>query len=268
MISETWALQATLRFVAFSVFIQSLEMIAIRSNWQEAGPWAWSRIRQEFRPFGAAFFWVLDRLLQYRGYFSLIVVQTTLCVSCMLFPDLRLAPPIFILVFLGCLRWRGAFNGGSDYMTVLVLLALSVAACFGGGKITSYALGYIGMQVVASYFVAGLVKIKQAEWRSGHALRVFLGSSLGQTSPWVRILLSRQSFSFYAAWAVMLFELFSPAILILGRNFTFLFFWISAAFLFHLANAFTLGLNRFVWAWLAGYFGLIHLISLLNLGPP
>ncbi|NDD93293.1 hypothetical protein EBZ37_14585, partial [bacterium] len=101
MISEAWALQATLRLVAFSVLIQSLEMISIRASWQETGPWAWSRLRQEFRLFGAAPFWVCDRLLHSRGYMSLILLQIALCGTCILIPDLRLAPPIFILVFLG-----------------------------------------------------------------------------------------------------------------------------------------------------------------------
>jgi hypothetical protein len=263
MISFSWALETTLRLVAFSLLLQACEMIRIRASWSGHGPWAWAILRQEFRIFGRVPFLLLDHALSDRGFLLLLIVQLASALGCIGFPHLAWAPLMFATALLQSLRWRGTFNGGSDYMTILVLLALSVASVFGAEKAALPALLYIGVQVVASYFIAGLVKIKEPEWRNGRALQVFMSSAARGAPSWVGMLASRRAVCAIGGWMVIGFELGLPFLLLsVGSANSICGALLLAAFTFHVANALMFGLNRFVWAWLAGYAGVVMLAVL------
>jgi hypothetical protein len=262
MISTAWALETTLRLVAFSILIQALEMIRIRSAWTGSGPWAWNRIRDEFRAFGRAPFFALDLLLSDRGFALLVLSQIVAGLGCIVLPNLAWAPALFVTALLQSIRWRGVFNGGSDYMTILVLLALTVASCFDYEAGAVPALAYIGIQVLASYFIAGVVKIKEPEWRNGRALRAFLASAREGAPTWVGALSSIRVACALGAWGVILFELLAPLVLLASGRPLWAFIVLGIAFVFHLANAVIFGLNRFVWAWLAGYPGVLWISGL------
>lgn len=121
--------------------------------------------------------------------------------------------------------FRGTFNGGSDNMTVVVLCALLWPA---GGRL------YLAVQLCLSYFVAGVVKLRQPSWWDGTALRAFLGPGW---PAWV-------------GWGVIVWECLFPLALV-SRGFAGGFCAVGVAF--HLANCRLLGLNRFLWIWLAAY---------------
>ena len=81
-------------------------------------------------------------------------------------------------------RFDGPYNGGSDKMILLILTCLTVAHWVpGAGEI---ALGYLGLQLVLSYFVSGWVKLKRAEWRSGQAVTQVFAFSAYPTSETLR----------------------------------------------------------------------------------
>jgi uncharacterized membrane protein YphA (DoxX/SURF4 family) len=150
----------------------------------------------------------------------------------------------------GLRRFNGPYNGGSDRMRVLVL------CCVWASRLTSdpawqrVALGYLAVQVVLSYTMAGWVKLANPDWRSGQALRdVFAFSTypvsegLRTWADWPRTLLT-------ASWLMMMFELLFPLALADGLA---LQVALATALLFHLVNACVFGLNRFVWIWPAAF---------------
>lgn len=146
--------------------------------------------------------------------------------------------------------FNGPYNGGADRMSLLVLLCLAGAVALPDPQWRMLALGYLAMQLLLSYFMAGWVKIVNQDWRSGRALRdVFLfsaypaGENLRRWADRPRTLL-------VAGWAVMLFELAFP-IALLSRPALIAALVIAATF--HLANACLFGLNRFFWIWLCAY---------------
>ena len=153
-------------------------------------------------------------------------------------------------------RFQGPYNGGSDRMGVLILCCLTLVHVLPQDAWKEYAFGYLALQVILSYFIAGWVKVMNPEWRSGRALQdVFLFSAY-PVSEALRSLAQRPKLLFVAGWAVMVFEvlfpftILSPIALIIG---------LGVAAIFHLANAFLFGLNRFFWVWLAAYPSLLWL---------
>jgi hypothetical protein len=175
------------------------------------------------------------------------------CLSVLLMLGVAPAWTCSALLGLGLLilrRFDGPYNGGSDRMSLLILICLCLAHLLPAPHWREAAFGYLAVQLVLSYVLSGAVKIVNPDWRGGRALRdVFLFSAypvsedLRRLAEWPRLLL-------LMSWCVMLFELLFPLALLTQPA---LIAGLSIAAAFHLANACLFGLNRFFWAWLAAY---------------
>lgn len=163
------------------------------------------------------------------------------------------------LVMIGLLmlhRFQGPYNGGSDRMSLLILCGLCLAYFMPTRFWQEAVFGYVALQLVLSYFMAGWVKIVNPEWRSGRALRdVFLFTAY-PVSESLRGWAQRPRLLYVMSWAVMLFEVLFPLSLLTPTT---LVIGLAVATCFHLANAFLFGLNRFFWIWLAAYPSIIWL---------
>ncbi len=151
-------------------------------------------------------------------------------------------------------RFDGPYNGGADKMVLLILTCLCVANL--APPVGELALGYLGLQLVLSYFVSGWVKLKSGAWRSGEALSDVFAHSAYPVSDSLRGWSERLAVMRLASRGVIVFEVLFPLTL---SHPVALAVGLSMALVFHLANAILFGLNRFVWAWLASYPALIWL---------
>ncbi|TZG25950.1 HTTM domain-containing protein [Sphingomonas montanisoli] len=170
-------------------------------------------------------------------------------------PSLGLSPGVLTLALvvnhlLILPFFNGPYNGGADRMSLLILLCLAGAYNLPEPAWRELAFGYLGMQLLLSYFMAGWVKIANPDWRTGRALRdVFLfsaypaGENIRRWAAHPRLLLG-------AGWAVIGFELAFP-LTFLSRPA--LLVGLAIAALFHGANACLFGLNRFFWIWICAY---------------
>ena len=152
---------------------------------------------------------------------------------------------LFILPF-----FNGPYNGGADKMSLLILLCLTGAYALPDPHWRELAFGYLAIQLLLSYFMAGWVKVVNPDWRSGRALRdVFLFSAYPAGEN-LRRWAGRPQLLRTMGWAVIGFELafpltfFSRPALLIG---------LAIAALFHGANACLFGLNRFFWIWICAY---------------
>ena len=147
-------------------------------------------------------------------------------------------------------RFDGPYNGGSDRMSLLLLLCLLAVQLAPTLRFQELALGYLACQVLLSYVMSGWVKIRNPAWRNGRALRDVFEFSTYPASEGLRGWAAWPRLLWAMSWAVMLFELLMP---ITFLNATAFGVALMVAVLFHLANAWMFGLNRFLWIWLAAY---------------
>lgn len=208
------------RLIAFAVILQTIELFWVR-------PWRWSRVAEEY-PTKLRAVLSADR--------TILAVQLFAAGVSLVFPFALSLAIMLVTTWLIAWRWRGTFNGGSDTMTVHILAA---------GVVHSWVpeweygcLIFVALQITLSYFVAGLAKLSQPEWRNGEALRKFLGRAGRPVSPEASLPLS---------WLIMLFEVGFPLAIFSPYPFVIL------GVAFNLANVYIFGLNRFFWVWLAGY---------------
>jgi hypothetical protein len=159
-------------------------------------------------------------------------------------------------------RYNGPYNGGSDRMGLLILFCVTIAEWLPNPRWQIYVFGYLAIQLVLSYFISGLVKVVNADWRSGRALQdVFLFSAY-PVSEKLRGFHDKSKLMFIMSWCVMGFELIFP-LAMLDQSLLIVALMIAATF--HFANACLFGLNRFFWVWLSAYPSIIWLQSLIFL---
>jgi len=205
------------RLIAFAILLQGLESLHLNGwRWEILCP----EIPRALRPFT-------------RSHAALARVQVLAGFVSFIFPSLAGTVIMLLATWLLAVRWRGTFNGGSDTLTVHILAACIVARIAHGAQVG--AILYIALYITLSYCAAGLFKLRRHEWREGRALARFL---------------KRQGSMPLRSWAVIGFECLFPLALIWPAS---TWPWLAVAVLFHAANVYYFGLNRFFYVWLAGY---------------
>ena len=247
----TELLSASERLSALALLFQSLEWLQVRAAFADNGVWRYALLAPEQRglPLGLA---LLCRLsLPYPSFVALLGLRCVAAALVLFLGESRVWPFLCISQILLCVRFRGASNGGSDSMSVVLASAFSVPALVGRTPLAiQAALLYIGVQVTLSYVIAGLSKLRQVDWRDGAALRHFVLRSPYGVPKSVRRFLERRAVASSLGWAVIAFECLFPLAWLDPRV---CLVWLTCGALFHAANVLALGLNRFFWAWIAGY---------------
>ncbi len=245
---------ASEKLIALAVILQTVELLQLRKTFADEGVWRWPTLKEElqvFPPWARACF---GALLPYRRFLAVLTVRLAAGGALLCGPGSFAAPLLLILLLstiLIALRWRGTFNGGSDSMTAIVLVALFAARCFPeSAAVAAGSLLYVALQTSLSYFIAGWVKLKNSQWRNGAALLRYIRTP-GYGAPKAIVeLLSRARAALAASWGIIVFECAFPLGLF-SQTLAPLF--IGAALAFHIANVFVFGLNRFLFAWAASY---------------
>ena len=250
--------------LALSLLIQTIEYFGLRDALGERGVWAYSLQGRDFEsvPLLHTLFSFMSQERVFSGLLALrfVAALILLCVGGSL--------PLVLFLFLSglfiLLRWRGAFNGGSDFMTMVVMtgcvIAYSVGAFEGMDLGFKAGLIFIAIQSSTSYFISGGVKLLSPEWRNGRALPLFLNG--GVYGP-----LSVHSPYWFAAvgslvsWGFILWECSIPLALLSLPN---ALLFCVAGLLFHGLVFWYFGLNRFVFAWLSSYPALCFIASLIG----
>jgi hypothetical protein len=242
------------RLASVATAIAALELIVVHRAWSERGVYAWSVLRREYSPIGAR---LAGLVLSTPGMWLVVAVQLA---SALALP--WLAHPIwpwlaFATTLAVAVRFRGTFNGGSDAMLLVVLLGLAVARS-GAPEV---GLGYIAAQLVLSYVLAGIAKLREPRWRDGTALASLVALPSYGVPRSLAAVVSPPLLGRAASYALLGFECGFPIALVDPTACRVV---LVLAALFHLGNAIVFGLNRFLWAWLAAFPALIFWVDRLR----
>jgi hypothetical protein len=244
------ATRASEWLIALAVALQTLELLQLRRSLADDGVWRWSTLRTEHAVLSAPLRGLLRLALPYRAFMALLGLRLTAALALCAVSRWELLLFLWFTQIASGARFRGAFNGGSDAMTSLILMALSFAALTRPEPLGAKAgLAYIAVQLTLSYVIAGLTKLKEPSWRDGSALGGFLSEPCYAAPRWAA-LFAAPGLRRPLAGLVIGFECSFPAAWLDSRLCLLL---MAAGAGFHLVNCYVFGLNRFVFAWLAAY---------------
>jgi hypothetical protein len=163
----------------------------------------------------------------------------------------------------GVLTWRNRFGtDGSDQMVSIVLAGVAIGSLFPPSDLTvRVAIGFIAIQACLAYGVAGIAKALSPAWRSGTVIRGIMATETWGSRPFADWLTSSRAASLFVCWLVIAAECTFPAVVIAPP-------WLAVALLgwgltFHVMCAMTMGLNTFVWAFVAAYPAILFMRGIL-----
>ena len=167
---------------AISLLIQTLEFLRLRAATNPDGVWSWPVQRGDVAHTRAWQRKIFDVLYRDRIHHLHLLLRAGAAASLFAGSSLASAVLLFISTIAILIRWRGAFNGGSDFMTMIALTGLLIAqlAALVVGPVLAWKAGlwYITIHAMSSYFISGAIKLFSPDWRNGRALRFFLDGGL------------------------------------------------------------------------------------------
>lgn len=174
-----------------------------------------------------------------------------------------LFPPLLAAALLSSLLVVYRAGPGQDGSFQLRILILGVLFTCSISPLDSLpfriGLYFLSAQLILSYLLAGIAKLRGQTWRDGTGLIGIFGTVYHGVG-WVHRLLSgRKSLSIALSWFVIGFEVLFPLILV-GHG------WLVVGFLlittlFHLSTSFLMGLNGFFLSFTAAYPTLIYCLG-------
>jgi len=225
-------------FFVFALF--GIEFFLLSKKTQQY--WPGQLLAQDFHT-GAHFF---HHFFSPKIY-NLMCFLRIFCFMGMIFPHYLFSLVIFFTQIYFALRYRGSFNGGSDYLGLIISLGASLILLFPGNTLVIHGvLYYLALQLSLSYFFAGLIKIKKPLWQKGLALPQFLNHTIFFKSTLIKKLTLNTRLMFLLSWMIMLWEITFP---LAWLNPQWCLISCAIGLIFHLANFWFFGLNRFLLLW-------------------
>jgi hypothetical protein len=243
---------------AISLLIQTLEFLRLRAATRPDSVWSWPVQRGDVAHAPAWLRKLFDVLYRDRIHHLHLLLRAGAAASLFAGSSPASAVLLFISTVVILIRWRGAFNGGSDFMTLIALTGLLVSQLAAPlvGSVLAWKAGlwYITIHAMTSYFISGAIKLFSADWRHGRALSFFLDGGLyGPLSQ--RSLFRKPAVAKSCAWAFILWECCFP-LTMAGPKWAMAGCGIAAVFHFLVFRFF--GLNRFFWAWIVSFPAIVY----------
>jgi hypothetical protein len=235
--------------------VATLEYLWIRSEFGDGGVYAWSVLRFARPRRRPAMENLRDALFGRAGVMALLGLRLLLAVTLVLFASVAWVATIAVVALAGVLL---TFNvrvpwgmDGADNVALHVTLGLAAYALARVFDAPSVGLYYIAAYAGLAYVTSGVTKLSDAAWRSGVALGWVLNLQVFG-APWaVEFLAPRPRLRQVLSWSVMLAEVSAPLAVLLPAHGIALV--LVAGLAFHVTTAVCMGLNLFVWSFLATY---------------
>jgi hypothetical protein len=249
------------QIIAVLLIIQSLEYIYLSRKIFKTGLGSWPFVRDEWHLNSTISIPIFNLFFKDRYFVIWQIIQVILAAWLFIHPHFLILTGLLFIHLITMIRFRGLFNGGSDSLTLVILMALTVAY-IQPEKWGAWVLYFIAFQSALTYFRAGLAKLKNKNWRNGTALSQILNAPTYSPHRICLWLKNSPTLSKFISVGIILFECILPFSVFHSATLS---IFLGLAFLFHLTNAYLLGLNRFVWAWSATYPALYFVSTGLSL---
>lgn len=251
LLSFDTAWRASVLLLAATQALSSLELLSKGSIFEDDGILgrrlamlrsAWMQ-RPPMRP-------ILWHAWEPRTFRGLLFVRLAVALAAALFPGetAPLAALTALNLFVSLRLPSG--RDGADQMSSIALTALTLGA-FGDDSARVLSVWFVATQGILSYVVAGIAKAAAKGWWTGGYLRGILSTTSYGDVRALKVFRRYPLLSTAASVGVIAFECTFWAVLVLPPKAAIAF--LVLGFLFHAANAAIMGLNNFVWAFVATY---------------
>lgn len=258
MSADGIALTLAQRIAAIGVIVSALELLARHDDLRDEGLFSWE-VASSRTPLAVKIFRALAPLLSKRAVIGIVTIRLLSGALLLLLsaessyrPAACLAVAAsYLLLFL-----RSPLgHDGADQMTYILCISTGAAGLIGSERARVTALAFLLAQACLAYFVAGIAKAISPVWAVVGLRGILATNAYGH--PWYeRFVAPHPVLARAVPLGVIGWECSFPIAMLLPAPA----WWgvLGLGALFHLGTAFLMGLNNFVWAFVATYPALIY----------
>jgi hypothetical protein len=251
------AIRRVERLASVSVCISCLELLARRKQFEDPNllNWPISQLRYSWmakgilaRPLNAMFAYPAILVIIWIRLLSAVLLLTNLFTS-----RQRASFAASITLASTGLAARNPYGqDGADQMTLFTFGTLTLAnLCSPVSKVKDTCLWFLAAQSCLSYFVSGVSKATSPAWRMGSPLPGIFRAKMYGNKRIAEYLQARPVLAVLLARSLIIYECLFPFVLIFPRALSRL--GLLAGIIFHTVAALTMGLNTFLWSFIATY---------------
>lgn len=253
------------KLAALAIVIACAEYLIFPRPLQSGGLMSWEvgRLRQPLTVRGQTGK-VLSWLLSYPRVLGLIVLRAAIALLILFGPLTVILNPwivcLLVLVSL-LLTFRNTFGtDGADQMGDLLFVGLAVVSIVATHLTMNVFLGFLTFQACLAYAMAGFAKAIAPGWRDGTYLVGICGTGTYGNARLRDLLLAKPALSKWLSRMVILWECSFPLVLLLPLPLALI--QLAGGVVFHLVMAYIMGLNDFVWSFLATYPAVLYCLHM------
>ena len=259
----TEALMWTIRLAATGVLIVSVETLVRRQVLRDENLMSWQlgSLRQGYLirpPLGRWF----DFVLGYPNICGMLVLRVLLATALAVGPRaLVLSPWCLTAMALMLLLFtvRNPYgHDGADQMALIIFTSAAMATLAGGWAVKA-CLWFLGLQICLAYATAGIAKAMARGWLDGSYLVGIAASQMYGHQEAALFLSRKPLISRVLSISILAWESVFPLVLVAPRPVAYA--MVASGFLFHLSNGILMGLNDFLWLFVATYPALLYCIA-------
>lgn len=252
-LEPTQALALVERIGAVAILISSLEMMARPGLFAPEGLLSWkaAQLRSRWLTHGPSAP-SLDVLFRAPGVLWLVGLRA-LASAVVIVSDSPsgLAVGAVALSTLLLMLRTSYGNDGADQIGLITFSAAALAHLRPTTKVIVAVLWFVTLQSCLAYLTSGVAKLAGSRWRDGTGLVGILATKTYGMRILADALRQHRGVALVASWIVILGESLFPVVLIAPPSMILGF--MVCGFVFHLGSAAVMGLNTFLWAFLATY---------------
>lgn len=241
------------RIVGVGTILASTELLCLRKELSAGGLFSWQSERTRFTfALRHGTIGLLDAVCDCPQFLYLLSLQA-LCGVGLVFSTLPHWKLVFLLAILSVhlvtmLRNHG--SDGPDQMQTILLVSLACYYACPDPMLRKAAVWFIALQTILAYVTAGVGKFWSNAWRDGTMLRESFTNGLAREAL-TNYLPKGARVNQLLCWSVIALECSFPLVIVPWPMICILI--LGAGLLFHLTNAFLLGLPRFLFTFVAAY---------------
>jgi hypothetical protein len=248
------ALNFAVRFSALAQLIGLLELSFARKELAPDGFLDWSLIgllspRTQTRV-GSLFRRSFGRLSS-RAVVVIAVLDAVVAGTLLLWPSVLFLIALAAAIQMILMKRHHLTVDGSDQMLLMVLLVCLLGRIGNEAVTNRAAVSFLAAELTLAYLVAGFSKAASGYWRSGDAITMIVQTRMYGQPKAARAVADHPSIGCVAAYAVICWE--SVFLLCVTAPPVVVILLLAMGVGFHLGCAIVMGLNRFLWAFVASY---------------
>jgi hypothetical protein len=248
------ALSLAVRFCAIAQLIGLLELALVRGELAHSGFLDWTMIGNlspQTRTRAGSLIRRAFRRLSARALAGLVVGDAVVATALLVWPSSVALIATAAAAHVVLLKRHHMTIDGSDQMSLVVLLACLLGRVGADAVSARAGVSFLAAELTLAYVVAGFSKATSSYWRSGNAFTIIAQTRMYGQPAAARAVRTHPVLGRAAGYAVLAWE--SLFILTLTAPRALVLVMLAVGVAFHAGCAFVMGLNRFLWAFAAGY---------------